>query len=211
MHLRARNASARQSVPRSLPRSPGERCQSTRCCSGSRAARVSATRGAVGQFSRFGVPICTSYTLVDLTPKYLALVSLLTPGRHARVAAHRPPSTLSTVRGTPRPYGFLYASLPGNACHGCRCWRLEVVVFGHEAERHVGSVMRYRVRGGSARRKSAGPASRCASASIRPFAMWPLFWIGRPTVQLGNKTTTRIRLVHWFFSRPDPPKQCWPL
>lgn len=56
------------------------------------------------------VPICTSYTLIDLTPKYLALLSLLTPGRHARVAAHRPPSTLSTVRGrgTPRPYGFLY-------------------------------------------------------------------------------------------------------
>ena len=159
--------SARQSVPRSLPRSPGERCQSTRCCSGSRAARVSATRGAVGQFSRFGVPICTSYTLVDLTPKYLALVSLLTPGRHARVAAHRPPSTLSTVRGTPRPYGFLYASLPGNACHGCRCWRLEVVVFGHEAERHVGSVMRYRVRGGSARRKRAG-ASRWATLRSDP-------------------------------------------
>ena len=113
------------------------------------------------------VPICTSYTLVDLTPKYLALVSLLTPGRHARVAAHRPPSTLSTVRGTPRPYGFLYASLPGNACHGCRCWRLEVVVFGHEAERHVGSVMRYRVRGGSARRKRAG-ASRWATLRSDP-------------------------------------------
>ena len=55
-----------------------------------------------------------------------------------------------------------------------------------EAERHVRSVMRYRVRGGSAGRKRAG-ASRCASASIRPFAMFLLFWIGRPTVQLGNQ------------------------
>eukprot|EP00964_Phaeocystis_antarctica_P149440 scaffold116584_cov65-Phaeocystis_antarctica.AAC.5 len=44
------------------------------------------------------VPICTSYTLVDLTPKYLALVSLLyLPPDGTRVAAHRPPSTLSTV------------------------------------------------------------------------------------------------------------------
>ena len=44
------------------------------------------------------VPICTSYTLVDLTPKYLALLSLLatllTPGRHARRGT---PTTVHTV------------------------------------------------------------------------------------------------------------------
>ena len=95
MHLRARNASARQSVPRSPPRSPGERCKSTRCCSGSRAARVSATRGAVGQFSRFGAHLYQLHvSRFDPKVPRTCVATLLTPGRHARRGT---PTTVHTV------------------------------------------------------------------------------------------------------------------